>query len=830
MTSDSELGRVGVVIPAYNRREQLARTLEALGAQDYPGDKLTVVVADDGSEEDIDAVVERWDPPFESVYVRQDHDGFGAGKARNLGAAQLTEGVVIFLDSDAIVRPDFVRRHTAWHDANERAVVIGGRIQLDSTTDPSQQSSSEDNTGTGQSPNREDFRAVLSRRTSGFQASDEAYRSFVSSNVSLRLDLFLSTGGFDQRFRWWGSEDSEFGWRLWQAGADFVDDSANSIYHQTDADTAGGSAGREEARKLNRGLLTSLVPQRFYRRGMPVPPPEVPKFSVVVHDIADNTPLEMWRALLAQTLPDFEMVIIARGQDHDPFAGAAEGERRIQFVADPTDAVRASRGEYLIFTDGHAALGRTLLQNIRKRLDQRPAAVGLEFGVETPDGIYPRPEDIRALETAWELDLPLGIALRRRPLIRRMNDGEGLSGAISSLRASEAIQHTDLALIAMPGIQRTARPEAFVFRKTPRAQLKEAASLGFGTTMRVGARLARQRLRPEPASVTKTKPDRIIPDVPGIRYVGWVGKDNLGDEAMLEAARQLLDWGDIQVRGEAKDLLLLGGGTLINRNQYLRWLTERDSPRIERAVLGTGVASPDFWGLTEDTSEWLRWLATCAYVGVRGPRSAALIEGWGFKGDLEISGDPALALEPSSDIEATDTIVVAPAWTNGELWGGSDDDVYRHLSDAINVWRNQGRQVVLMSCHPTDDRPILTIKERLGAVEVGYLAGYLGVQESLDLIASASVVIGERLHACVLAAAADRPFVAVEYRPKLADFAESVSMGDFIIRSDDLESGGLLERAAVAEKHPRHEMSAAVTDYRNRLHRASVTIEAATRG
>jgi polysaccharide pyruvyl transferase WcaK-like protein len=310
--------------------------------------------------------------------------------------------------------------------------------------------------------------------------------------------------------------------------------------------------------------------------------------------------------------------------------------------------------------------------------------------------------------------------------------------------------------------------------------------------------------------------------------VGWVGKDNLGDEAMLEATGQLLSWGEIDVRGEARDLLLLGGGTLINRNQYLKWLTERDSPRIERAALGTGVANPGFWGVTEDPSEWLRWLGTCAYVGVRGPRSADTLQGWGFKGEIEVCGDPALALESTSQGVDPGSVLVAPAWTNGELWGGSDHDVFKELAAAIRVWEGEGRQVTLLSCHPTDDRPILLIRDMLGQTGAKYVTGYINVQESLESIASASVVVGERLHACVLAAAADRPFVAIEYRPKLQDFAESVAMGEYLVRTDAISSGRLTELVGQLEHAP-EPMTAAVATYRQSLAKASKTIEHAVK-
>jgi GT2 family glycosyltransferase len=818
--------RVSVVLPVYNRSDVLTRTLSALSAQDYPPDLLTVIVADDGSSEDITSVFDSWSPPFEKRLVRQDHHGFGAGRARNLGATAAASDIVVFLDSDALVAPDFVSRHTTWHADQPKAVVIGGRVHLSATGfDPVQLESGSIDLSSQPFEERDDFRTVLTRRTSRLRSTDEGYRAFVSSNVSLSSSLFAATGGFDERFRWWGSEDSEYGWRLWQAGARFVDDQANRIYHQIDADTAGGSEGRQEARELNRGLLTSLVPQRFYRKGMPEPPPEVPKFSIMVHDVPELAPGAWWRAMIGQTLPDFELLFLTDGASHDPFAGAAEGERRIQFIDDLDAAIEASRGEYLVFLSGYSAAGPTLLQNLRKRLDDRPAATGLTFGVDTPDGEMSRPEDLHQLETDWRSELPLALAVRRRALIMLLDQGTDVSTATSTLRESDTTLHTNQALVALPGSTRVERPPGFSHTTSQSRQLFEATQLGAGPALQTGLRLVKTRFRPPRPRAEKTPIDPHRP--PGVRYVGWVGKDNLGDEAMLDAARKLMPWGEIEVRGEARDLLLLGGGTLINRNLYLKWLTERDSPRIERAVLGTGVASPGFWGLTEDPSEWLRWLGTCAYVGVRGPRSAQTLDNWGFKGKFEVCGDPALALEPSTPGDGTGPILVAPAWTNGELWGGSDHDVYRELAAAIRIWEVEGREVTLMSCHPTDDRPILLIKEMLGSTNAQYLAGYLDVQESLDRIAGSALVIGERLHACVLAAAAGRPFVAIEYRPKLEDFAESVAMGDYLVRTDEMSGGRVVELAAALGTESPAAMEDAVASYRELLNAAASTIESA---
>ncbi len=821
--------RVAVVIPAYNRASVLERTLASLTPQTYPADLITVVVADDGSSEDIRSIVESWRPPFGKGYERQEHDGFGAARARNLGARATPSDLVVFLDSDAIVGPDLVARHAAWHHEHAKTVVIGGRVHLTAgDVEPADLAAGSIDLAGLPFEERQDFRQVLARRTSGLSATDEGYRAFVSSNVSLPTELFEAVGGFDDRFRWWGSEDSELGWRLWQAGAIFVEDPEARIYHQLDVDTAGGLEGRDQARLLNRGLLTSLVPQRFYRKGMPEPPPEVPKFSVLVHDVPNEAPVSWWRALLGQSLPDFEVLFIASGADHDPFAGAAEGEPRISFVPRIEDAVSNSRGEYLVFVDGSSAPGPTMLQNIRKRLDARPALSGITFGVDIPEGPHLRDEDLSYLESAWGRDLPLAMSVRRRALVRLIDDGATVHEALTRLRSGEEAVHVALALIALPGSEPTAPPVGFTFATSRSRQLFEATQLGAGATLRTGFQIAKARLRP--ARPRPAKSPISAERTPGIRYVGWVGKDNLGDEAMLIATRDLMGWGEVEARGEARDLLLLGGGTLINRNQYLRWLTERDSPRIERAVFGTGVANPGFWGITEDTSEWLRWLGTCAYVGVRGPDSAQTLQAWGYKGEVEVCGDSALALSASPGAtHGGGPIVVAPAWTNGELWGGSDLDVYRHFAEAIRAWRDAGREVTLMSCHPTDDRPILQIKEMLEGVPVAYHPGYIDVQESIDLIAGAALVVGERLHACVLAAAAGRPFLAVEYRPKVRDFALSVEMGECVVRSDELSAEVLLSLADDLGDMAPPDMLTSVSTYRERLVDASARIEAAVR-
>lgn len=313
---------------------------------------------------------------------------------------------------------------------------------------------------------------------------------------------------------------------------------------------------------------------------------------------------------------------------------------------------------------------------------------------------------------------------------------------------------------------------------------------------------------------------------PSARYIGWAGHFNLGDEVMLDAVKELLPWADITTSGDPGKLLILGGGTLINRSSYLKQVTERDTPRIERVVLGTGVANPDFWGEQEDPERWVRWLSTCAYVGVRGPYSLNRLQSWGLDAGVEVCGDSALLIERPAVERVAGRVVIAPAWTKGRLWGGSDDAVNEALSSAIASLTSEGCDVVMLASSPDDDGQILQIGKRLNRT-FDFVQGYLNQAEAIELIASSEVVVGERLHACVIAAAVGTPFVPIEYRPKLRDFAASVGVESLVIRSDELTGDALVRGVHEAIETGVDEITRNVDLYRSRLRAAAGIIERA---
>ena len=94
---------VTIVIPTYNRGEELRRALDSLTRQTDPD--FDVFVCDDGSSEDIQAVVDEFRGILVVTCQRIENSG-GPARPRNVGLAQAKGEWISFLDSDDWWQPN----------------------------------------------------------------------------------------------------------------------------------------------------------------------------------------------------------------------------------------------------------------------------------------------------------------------------------------------------------------------------------------------------------------------------------------------------------------------------------------------------------------------------------------------------------------------------------------------------------------------------------------------------------------------------------------------------------------------------------------------------
>ena len=201
---------ISVIIPTYNRRKILEKTINSLIKQSLDKDKFQVIVVDDGSTDKT--------PDYLSAIVKSNQlnlltitqDNTGQGEARNKGI-DIAEGkILLFLGDDMIVKKNFLEEHLKIHKKYpEKNFAVLGFITWH-----------EDIEVTKFMRWLTDGSSVLGK-FGGHQFAFEKlkdkqetdYNFFYTSNISLKKDL-LKKYRFDKDFKSYGWEDIELGYRL----------------------------------------------------------------------------------------------------------------------------------------------------------------------------------------------------------------------------------------------------------------------------------------------------------------------------------------------------------------------------------------------------------------------------------------------------------------------------------------------------------------------------------------------------------------------------------------------------------------------------------------
>ncbi|WP_420197534.1 polysaccharide pyruvyl transferase family protein [Dietzia maris] len=259
----------------------------------------------------------------------------------------------------------------------------------------------------------------------------------------------------------------------------------------------------------------------------------------------------------------------------------------------------------------------------------------------------------------------------------------------------------------------------------------------------------------------------------------------------------LTSFGRKFARRTSVSLLVVGGGTLLGRPEWHRRIAAAISTlRPNRVVaFGTGVLpleSPTGEDLLSyrDADCLKSLLADFDSISVRGPRSVRSLQALGVDsrsvGDLALLNLPVRAPGPTTP--SNGRVLVNFADTPDRLRDVHATSARAAILEAGSRLRARGFRFEAFAMEPDD----FSLLSRYSA-EFDRVHPYSPNPERLlNAMRNSALVVSERLHGSILAASQRIPFLAVPYKSKVGDFAESIGAEEFILDPVYLSDPGSL--------------------------------------
>ena len=229
--------KIACAVAVYNKPRELLMCLEGYRRQSFvqksPQD-FQLILADDGSGPEIEEIFTKFsrEVPFQTTFIRQEHQGWGKIRMLNWAALECRAESIIFTDGDCVAHKHFVQSH--FESSHQRKVACGRRVDvLERATE---KLTLEDvRSGTMESPlwllknmiqYEIDFGEQgfflpnwVAKRVPFFSKNPKP--TLVGSNFSIRKKWLLDLNGFDETYSKPGyGEDTDLERRLGMIGLD----------------------------------------------------------------------------------------------------------------------------------------------------------------------------------------------------------------------------------------------------------------------------------------------------------------------------------------------------------------------------------------------------------------------------------------------------------------------------------------------------------------------------------------------------------------------------------------------------------------------------------
>ncbi len=204
---------VSIIIPAFNRKNELRKCLESIYRQDYQN--FEILIIDNGST---DGTREMILGQYPRVRLFSNRKNLYACKTRNFGISQCVGPYVWFLDSDVIiVKADCLSTMMKLIKTDETIGGIGGTVYV-----------FDDHSTKIAVPRNNQFEMFEDWDREDFQLVECDF--LPSSNLLMKRDLLLNIGGFTEIYGYL-LEDNDLGLKVMKWGLKNVTDRRTVAFH-----------------------------------------------------------------------------------------------------------------------------------------------------------------------------------------------------------------------------------------------------------------------------------------------------------------------------------------------------------------------------------------------------------------------------------------------------------------------------------------------------------------------------------------------------------------------------------------------------------------------
>ena len=121
---------VAVAIPCWNEEKTLPATLDSLLALDYPKDKLSIMVVDDGSKDRTYAIAQEYAAKYPGLIAAISKENGGKHTAVNLALARSTSDLFGCLDADSFVAPHTLKTIVSYFERDTEIMAVTPCIHI----------------------------------------------------------------------------------------------------------------------------------------------------------------------------------------------------------------------------------------------------------------------------------------------------------------------------------------------------------------------------------------------------------------------------------------------------------------------------------------------------------------------------------------------------------------------------------------------------------------------------------------------------------------------------------------------------------------------------